>query len=388
MAKILILDGNSLANRAFYALPMMTTNDGKPTNALHGFMTMLLRLLSEQKPDYWVVAFDKTKATVRIEQYAEYKAQRKETPEALRPQFDYLKELLTEFSVPILECEGYEADDIIATVASMAEKKEWEVQIYTGDRDALQLVSPYTTVYLTRRGITDVEPYTEAVLKEKYNLTPSQIVDLKGLMGDSSDNIPGVPGVGEKTGLKLLWEYGTVENVLENIDKISGKKLQENLRNNKEQALLSKKLATMLYDVPIEIDLDKLAYRRPDEGAFAAVLDKYSLKTIGRLWREHHSENGEETAVSEPAFNSWPLQELKNDAWLALLEKWHQEKTPLVLAYEYSQGNIHWAKITKWGIAVGEKTYILDWEKTETDGDVELRLAFKKLLEIQRCQKH
>lgn len=221
MAKILILDGNSLANRAFYALPMMTTNDGKPTNALHGFMTMLLRLLSEQKPDYWVVAFDKTKATVRIEQYAEYKAQRKETPEALRPQFDYLKELLTEFSVPILECEGYEADDIIATVASMAEKKEWEVQIYTGDRDALQLVSPYTTVYLTRRGITDVEPYTEAVLKEKYNLTPSQIVDLKGLMGDTSDNIPGVPGVGEKTGLKLLWEYGTVENVLENIDKIS-----------------------------------------------------------------------------------------------------------------------------------------------------------------------
>ncbi|NMA69222.1 MAG: DNA polymerase I [Desulfitobacterium sp.] len=387
MAKILILDGNSLANRAFYALPMMTTNDGKPTNALHGFMTMLLRLLSEQKPDYWVVAFDKTKATVRIEQYAEYKAQRKETPEALKPQFDYLKELLTEFSVPILECAGYEADDIIAAVTSLAEKKKLEVQIYTGDRDALQLVSPYTTVYLTRRGITDVEPYTEAVLKEKYNITPSQVVDLKGLMGDTSDNIPGVPGIGEKTGLKLLWEYGTVENVLENIDKVSGKKLKENLQNNKEQALLSKKLATLIYDVPIEIDLDKLTYRRPNEGAFAAVLDKYSLKTIARLWREHHSEDGEETVVSEPAFNSWPLQELKNEEWLVQIEKWHKEKNTLVLAYEYSDGNPHWAKIRKFGIATDEKTYILDWDKTEEDGDVELRLAFKNLLEDPEVPK-
>ncbi len=387
MAKILILDGNSLANRAFYALPMMTTYDGKPTNALHGFMTMLLRLLSEQKPDYWVVAFDKTKATVRIEQYAEYKAQRKETPEALRPQFDYLKELLTEFSMPILECAGYEADDIIATVASMAEKREWEVQVYTGDRDALQLISPYTTVYLTRRGITEVDTYTEAALYEKYQLKPSQVVDLKGLMGDTSDNIPGVPGVGEKTGLKLIWEYGTVENVLENIDKISGKKLQENLRNNKEQALLSKKLATMIYDVPIEIDLDKLVYRRPDEQAFAAVLDKYSLKTIARLWREHHSEGGEGAPVPEPSFASWPLQELKSEEWLVLLEKWQKDKPSMVLAYEYTKGNPHWSKITKWGIAIDEKTYVLDWEKTEQDVDVELRLALKKLLEDPEVPK-
>ncbi|MGI1659579.1 MAG: DNA polymerase I [Desulfitobacterium sp.] len=378
MSKILILDGNSLANRAFYALPMMTTADGKPTNVLHGFMTMLLRLLMEQKPDYWVVAFDKTKATVRIEQYADYKAQRKETPEALKPQFDFLKELLTAFSMPILECAGYEADDIIATVTAMAEKRDWEVQIYTGDRDALQLVSPLTTVYLTRKGITEVDAYTEAVLYEKYQLRPAQIIDLKGLMGDTSDNIPGVPGVGEKTALKLLWEYGSVENVLNNIDKISGKKLQENLRNNTDKALLSKKLATMLYDVPLAIDLDKLAYRRPDEKVFTAVLDKYVLKSVTRIWHEHHG-IGEENSntAQESALVSWPLHELTNEEWVHRLQKWLKEKTPLALAFANTVGNPHWAKITDWGIAVAGESFTLPW----TEGDRELRGAFINLLE-------
>ncbi|AGA69094.1 DNA polymerase I [Desulfitobacterium dichloroeliminans LMG P-21439] len=378
MSKILILDGNSLANRAFYALPVMTTADGKPTNVLHGFMTMLLRLLLEQKPDYWVVAFDKTKATVRIEQYAEYKAQRKETPEALKPQFDFLKELLTDFSMPILECADYEADDIIATVTSMAEKREWEVQIYTGDRDALQLVSPYTTVYLTRKGISEVDAYTEAALYEKYQLSPAQIIDLKGLMGDASDNIPGVPGVGEKTALKLLWEYASVENVLENIEKISGKKLQENLRNNTDKAILSKKLATMIYDVPLEIDLDKFAYRRPDEKIFAAALDKYVLKSVTRIWQEHHGVGVENNSTAqESTFEPWPLQELTTEEWVLHLQKWNNEKTPLTLAYANTEGNSHWANITGWGIAVAGESFTLAW----TEVDLEVRRAFINLLE-------
>lgn len=378
MSKILILDGNSLANRAFYALPVMTTADGKPTNVLHGFMTMLLRLLLEQKPDYWVVAFDKTKATVRIEQYADYKAQRKETPEALKPQFDFLKELLAAFSMPILECAGYEADDIIATVTSMAEKREWEVQIYTGDRDALQLVSPRTTVYLTRKGISEVDAYTEAALYEKYQLRPAQIIDLKGLMGDASDNIPGVPGVGEKTALKLLWEYGSVENVLENIDKVSGKKLQENLRNNTDKAILSKKLATMLYDVPLEIDLDKLAYRRPDENTFTAALDKYVLKSVARIWHEHHGIGDlSEATAQESAFEPWPLRELTPEDWLIRLQTWREEKTPLSMAYMNAGGNPHWAKVTGWGIAAVGESYTLDWAEV----GLEVRRAFIDLLE-------
>ncbi|WP_028305527.1 MULTISPECIES: DNA polymerase I [Desulfitobacterium] len=384
MSKILILDGNSLANRAFYALPMMTTADGKPTNVLHGFMTMVLRLLLEQKPDYWVVAFDKTKATVRIEQYADYKAQRKETPDALKPQFDFLKELLTAFSMPILECAGYEADDIIATVASMAEKREWETQIYTGDRDALQLISPRTTVYLTRKGITEVDAYDEAALYEKYQLRPAQIIDLKGLMGDASDNIPGVPGVGEKTALKLLWEYGSVENVLENIDNISGKKLQENLRNNTDKALLSKKLATMLYDIPTEIDLDKLAYRRPDEKVFAGALDKYVLKSVARIWHEHHGIGEEERGTAqEEALKPWPLRELSTEEWLVQLAKWQADTTPLILTYGSTGGNPHWGKVTDWGMAAEGESFILNW----TDADPEVRQAFIHLLEDPAVSK-
>lgn len=384
MSKILILDGNSLANRAFYALPMLTTAEGKPTNVLHGFMTMLLRLLLEQRPDYWVVAFDKTKATVRIEQYAEYKAQRKETPEGLKPQFDYLKEVLAAFSVPMLECTGYEADDIIATVTSMSEKRDWKVQIYTGDRDALQLVSHLTTVFLTRKGISEVEAYTEPVLYERYQLRPAQIIDLKGLMGDTSDNIPGVPGVGEKTALKLLWEYGRVENVLENIEKISGKKLQENLKDNVEQALLSKKLATMIYDVPLEIDLDAFAYHRPDERIFSAVLDKYVLKSVSRIWQEHHgltNSDSTDSAIQQEdrsqLLEAWPIRELTSEEWLERVQVWQDKKTSLVLAFGSSGGNPHWGKITGWGIAKQGESYLLTWE----DADLELRKAWITLLE-------
>lgn len=384
MSKILILDGNSLANRAFYALPMLTTAEGKPTNVLHGFMTMLLRLLLEQKPDHWVVAFDKTKATVRIEQYAGYKAQRKETPEGLKPQFDYLKEVLTAFSVPMLECAGYEADDIIASVTKMSENRDWEVQIYTGDRDALQLVSPLTTVFLTRKGISEVEAYTEPVLYERYQLRPGQIIDLKGLMGDTSDNIPGVPGVGEKTALKLLWEYETVENVLENIERISGKKLQENLKNNVEQALLSKKLATMIYDVPLEIELDAFAYQRPDERTFSAVLDKYVLKNVSRIWKEHHALTDSASADSaiqqedsSQGLEEWPVRVLSPEEWLKRVQEWQAQKVSLVLAFGSTAGNPHWGKITGWGIAGQGESYSLSWE----DLDLELRNAWITLLE-------
>lgn len=390
MPKILILDGNSLANRAFYALPVLTTTDGKPTNVLHGFMTMLLRLLLEQKPDYWVVAFDKTKATVRIEQYAGYKAQRKETPDALKPQFDYLKDVLGAFSVPMIECAGYEADDIIASVTTLAEAREWDIQIYTGDRDALQLISPRTTVYLTRKGISEVEAYTEEALFEKYKLRPAQIIDLKGLMGDTSDNIPGVPGVGEKTALKLLWEFETVEAVLENVGNVSGKKLQENLRTYADQAILSKKLATMLHEVPVEIDLDSLVYRRPDETEFLAVLDQYSLKNVSRIWKEHHTItsdsvnpqdalNPSEESPKEETENLalWSAKHLTSQEWVSQIEKWQSERTPLCIAVSFTEGTPHWAKPLHWGIAHEGETFSLDWN----DLEYEVKKAWSKLLE-------
>jgi DNA polymerase-1 len=405
MPKMLILDGNSLANRAFYALPVLTTPDGRPTNVLHGFMMMLLRLQAEQKPDYWLVAFDKTKAHVRIEQYEHYKAHRKETPEALIPQLDYLKEVLAGFSVPMLELTGYEADDLIATVTKQAEEKGWQVIIYTGDRDALQLISPQTQILLTKKGISEVELYDEERLWERYQLTPLQIIDMKGLMGDTSDNIPGVPGIGEKTALKLLWEFKNIENVLANRDKISGKKLPQSLEIYAEQAMLSKRLATMIKDTPVEFTLEECAYKQPQSADVLGVLHKYSLRNVERLWRERYGGNlaiqndggvnPPETAVSadsvvnmvetrskehqtvplsfgadellgsreDPAkgddqfITDWPEKNLTDQEWLEHFKKWRTQETVIVLAYRFlgnNQEQRHWQE---WAIAAAGEVF-------------------------------
>jgi DNA polymerase-1 len=360
MPRMVILDGNSLAYRAFYALPPLTTADGRPTNVLHGFLTMLFRLEQEQQPDYWVVAFDKTKATVRIEQYAGYKAKRKETPEGLRPQFDYLKEVLAELDVPMLQLAGYEADDLIAVVTKQAEAQGMEVQIYTGDRDALQLISPKTNIFLTKKGISEVERYDEHALWERYQLRPYQIIDLKGLMGDSSDNIPGVPGVGEKTALKLLLEYETVEGVLANADKVTGKKLKSNLIEFADQAKLSKKLATMLTEVPIVFSLDDLVYRRSQAKKVLPVFQKYDLKSVTRLWQERHKDDGETVGESlDVLLEDWPECTLTEEGWLAQIEQWQAGKVPLTLACRYEGTGLQGGQWVEWGIATLGKSFTL-----------------------------
>ncbi len=377
MPKMVILDGNSLVYRAFYALPPLTTADGRPTNVLHGFLTMLFRLEQEQQPDYWVVAFDKTKATVRIEQYAGYKAQRKETPEGLRPQFDYLKEVLTELEVPMLQLAGYEADDLIAVVAKQAEAQGMEVQVYTGDRDALQLISPKTNIFLTKKGISEVECYDEHALWERYQLRPYQIIDLKGLMGDSSDNIPGVPGVGEKTALKLLLEFETVEGVLANADKVSGKKLKSNLIEFADQALLSKKLATMLTEVPLEFSLDDLVYRRSQAGKVLPVFQKYDLKSVTRLWQERHKDDGETVGESPDVLvEDWPERDLTDAGWLAQIEQWQVRKEPLTLACRYEGTGLQGGQWLEWGIATSGESYTL----TRTEVSVGVLKAWSELM--------
>jgi len=357
---MVILDGNSLANRAFYALPPLTTSDGRPTNVLHGFLTMLFRLEQEQHPDYWVVAFDKTKATVRIEQYAGYKAQRKETPEGLRPQFDYLKEILKEMDVPMIELAGYEADDLIAAITKQAEAQGMEIQIYTGDKDALQLISPRTNIFLTKKGISEVERYDETALWERYQLRPYQIIDLKGLMGDTSDNIPGVPGIGEKTALKLLWEFETVEGVLENVDKVSGKKVQSNLKEYTDQAILSKKLATMLTEVPIEFSSDDFVYRRSTATKVLPVLQKYDLKNVTRLWQERHKDDEEiPSGSSEEVLENWPERVLTEEGWLAQIEEWQAKNIPLTLACRYEGTGLQGGRWLEWGVATQGQTFTL-----------------------------
>ena len=256
--RLLILDGNSLLHRAFYALPDLTNTEGVHTNAVFGFTTMLLKMKEELKPDYIVSAFDKKSPTFRHEQYKDYKAGRKKMPDELRGQFPIVKELLSLMSIDIFEIDGFEADDLIGTLAFFAEEKGIEVYIVTGDKDALQLASDNIKVVINKKGMTEKEIYDRDRMIEEKGVTPLQFIDVKGLMGDKSDNIPGVPGIGEKTAYKLIQEFGSVENVLNNIDKIKGNKIKENLMNYSEQAIFSKKLATIMTNVPIEINLDSI----------------------------------------------------------------------------------------------------------------------------------
>ncbi len=264
--KVFLIDGNGLAYRAFYALPPLTNSKGEPTGAVYGFTQMLLKLL-EEDPYAIIVAFDKKGPTFRHEEYEKYKAQRPSMPEDLVFQLPLIKEVISALGIPIFEETGYEADDLIGTLAKLGEEKGYDVYIVTGDRDALQLITPKVKVLLTQRGITDMELYDTEKVLERFGILPSQIPDFIGLKGDSSDNIPGVPGIGEKTAVDLIRRFGSLEKVLENISQVPGKKRRENLRAFKDQAMLSKKLATIIRDIPIEIDFEKIKFNPENKNA-------------------------------------------------------------------------------------------------------------------------
>lgn len=276
--KIIIVDGSSLIHRAFYALPPLSTSAGYFTNAVFGFTNMILKLLADLRPAGMVVAFDKGKITFRNAEYAEYKAQRKPTPRELSEQFPAAREVLEALGITVLELEGYEADDIIGTLASRTSDR-YECLIVTGDRDALQLVGDRVHVLLTKKGISEFEEVDPTALTFGYGLTPPQVVELKGLMGDASDNIPGVPGVGEKTAKKLIADFGSIDGVYANIEKVPGEKLREKLLANRDMAYLSKKLATIVRDVPVPGD-DGPYPVIPDPAKVRAVAEKYEFRAL------------------------------------------------------------------------------------------------------------
>ncbi|MBP2243096.1 DNA polymerase-1 [Cytobacillus eiseniae] len=258
--KLVLIDGNSIAYRAFFALPLLNNDKGIHTNAVYGFTMMLSKILEDEKPTHLLVAFDAGKTTFRHQTFSEYKGGRQKTPPELSEQFPFIRELLDVYGIKRYELENYEADDIIGTLSLQAENNGYEVKVISGDKDLTQLSSEKTTVSITRKGITDIEEYTPAHIQEKYGITPERIIDMKGLMGDASDNIPGVPGVGEKTALKLLKEFGTLETILDSVEKVSGKKLKEKLEEFKDQALMSKELATITREAPVKVQLDEVAY--------------------------------------------------------------------------------------------------------------------------------
>ncbi|PAK42713.1 DNA polymerase I [Peribacillus simplex] len=293
--KLVLIDGNSIAYRAFFALPLLNNDKGVHTNSVYGFTMMLNRILEEEKPTHILVAFDAGKTTFRHESFKEYKGGRQKTPPELSEQFPFIRELLDCFQIKRYELENYEADDIIGTLSLQAEKDGFEVKVISGDKDLTQLSSPSTTVSITKKGITEIEEYTPKHIHEKYGLSPLQIIDLKGLMGDASDNIPGIPGVGEKTALKLLHQFETVENLLQSIDEVSGQKLKEKIEEHKDLAILSKELATITREAPLEVSVNETEYTGMDQDrvisfykelGFSTLLDKLDVTESAPLEQE------------------------------------------------------------------------------------------------------
>ncbi|HHY46733.1 MAG TPA: DNA polymerase I [Firmicutes bacterium] len=278
--KLVIIDGNSLANRAFYALPPLTTSSGEHTNAVYGFANMLFRLLEEEKPDLLAVAFDRPAPTFRHVAYEEYKAHRKKMPDELASQIPLIKEIIRALGLPIFEIDGYEADDVIGTISKEAESQGYVVVIVTGDRDAFQLISPNVRVMVTRKGITEMETFDEALVEDRYGIKPCQVVDVKALAGDASDNIPGVRGIGEKTAYELIRNFGSLEGILANLDQVPKKRVRELISQDRDTAILSKKLATIDRDVPIELDLPACRMGTPDMPRLRELFSRLEFKSL------------------------------------------------------------------------------------------------------------
>ena len=257
--KLVLIDGHSILNRAFFGIPDLTNSEGLHTNAVYGFLNILFKILEEEQPNYLTVAFDVSQPTFRHKMYAEYKGTRKPMAEELREQVPLMKEMLKAMGVTIVEKGGYEADDILGTIAKRSEAEGLEVSVVSGDRDLLQLATDHIKIRIpkTKRTGTEIEDYNTKEVLEKYQVTPIEFIDVKALMGDSSDNIPGIPGVGEKTATKIIGQFGTIENAHDHLEEIKPNRAKESLRDHYDMAQLSKTLATINTDSPVEFSYEQ-----------------------------------------------------------------------------------------------------------------------------------
>ncbi len=316
MKRIVIIDGNSLINRAFYAMQRpMITKEGIYTQGIYGFVNMLNKIENDYEPEYITVAFDLKAPTFRHLEYDQYKAGRKPMPPELVMQMPILKDVLHAMNIKTLELEGFEADDIIGTVARIAEEEGLAPLIITGDRDALQLATGRTNVLITKKGITDFELYDDEKMQERYGLTPAQFIDLKGLMGDSSDNIPGIPGVGEKTGIALLKQFGSIENMLEHTEEISKNGLRSKVEENAQLAVMSKRLATINRFVPIDIEIEELKREASDYKKLIELYTKLEFNSF--LKRLKVEDTAEEIKAEAPGVD---ITDISSEAELCRLD--------------------------------------------------------------------
>lgn len=349
MEELILIDGNSLLFKAFYATSYkgnyMVNRNGIPTNGVYDFARMVEKIISTN-PKYVIVAFDYGKKTFRNELLDTYKATRKETPQELVPQFALAREYLTAHNITWYEVEGYEGDDIIGTLVDFGEKNNLKVSVYTGDKDANQLISPQTTIYRTVKGVTELDIYNEQTLLDKYGLKPDQFRDFLGLMGDSSDNIPGIKGVGEKTALKLLHQYGTIEGLQEHQDEIKGK-MGEKIRAGMEDALMSKKVATILRDIPIDVDLEKATYQGYDYETLKSFYEKYDMNSL----------------IKSMTTEAAPKKELK----LEIVDHMPEITKDSAVYPSIYDTNYHRSIILGYGIYNDEQAYFISYENALKD---------------------
>ena len=340
--RLLLIDGHSMAYRAFYALPAenFKTSTGQPTNAIYGFASMLINLIKEEKPTHIAVAFDVSRRTFRTEKFAEYKANRASTPDEFRSQLSHINEMINGFGIKHFELEGYEADDIIATFAKEAEKQGFQTLICTGDRDSFQLVNKHTTVLYPKKGVTEMNRMTPEAVFEKYGLTPKQYPDFAALRGDPSDNLPSVPGVGEKTATKWIVDYGTLEKLLEKSDELGGK-VGESLRTNIEMVKLNRELTQLLDDVKINSDIDELAWAGFDAALLSSFFEKLEIKALKERLKSLPQIGGEQ--ISEVSIVVKNLNSNELDSILS------QRREPIAVSLEVVE-----EKLISYAVAISD----------------------------------
>jgi len=358
----MLIDGNSITYRAFFALPPLSNAAGQFTNAVFGFTQMLLKVLQDEKPTHVVVAFDAGKKTFRHGIYESYKGTRQKTPSELSEQFPLVRQVLDAFGIQVIELENYEADDIIGTLSRVADANGIETLVVSGDKDLLQLVSENVHTVLTKRGITEVDHYDSNAVYERYGLTPAQIVDLKSLMGDSSDNIPGVPGVGEKTAIKLLQSYPTLEELLEHIDDVPGAKLKEKLRENQHLARISKELATIHRDVPIATELAEFKYDGYDASRVRKVFVQLEFKSLlDRISRgiDSPTESTKDFPSTDDLniYQKTPVSTIRNAQELEVV--WGELNDVVGLLPDYDQSDYQTANLRGFAMGTKDRAYYI-----------------------------
>lgn len=370
----MILDGNSLLFRAFYAMPPLKTKKGQYTNAVYGFLSMLYKLLDTYSPEYICVAFDPKKPSFRHEQYKDYKATRAKAPNELVEQFQLIRDVLNIHSIKCIEIDGFEADDVAGTFANAAEEQGAEVYLVTSDKDYLQLIDDSTKVILTKKGVTNTEEMDVQAMWDTYGISPAQFVDLKALMGDQSDNIPGVGGIGEKTALKLIQEYGSLDSVYENIDSIKGK-LKEKLEADKMQAYMSQTLARIIRDIPIEFNIDEYKIQKPDSKKLLSLYDELEFRTFKKRVTEEEPNSEAQMSMFDSEMKSDAQPEIiQNKIDIKYIDKYEDineavtsilKSKKFALKFLFDSDRVLFSQSVAVGISDGNNVYYVDIEKID-----------------------